>query len=133
MNTEMMKTISLSIILILIAGVIYMISQTMTATVFFIFGAVWNITYEKIKTLEVTSKKFSTSRIILFLQGAIDRWTVKLPDELKIITKSLSAYVFISAIAFINDSDVPGFYTLPGSVLIELILYFQHKFSFKFL
>lgn len=116
------KLIELGIMLIL-AGVFYLIHPDTDAVMLFVFGFVWNWSASNDLSALFENKRYRMSmlKLVVNLQNLILKPFGWAPEFVKRIVKVLPAGIFWSMVIFINDSEMPWWATFIGSAAFELL------------
>ncbi len=116
------KLIELGIMLIL-AGVFYLIHSDTDAVMLFVFGFVWNWSASNDLSALFENKRYRMSmlKLVVNLQNLILKPFGWAPEFVKRIVKVLPAGIFWSMVIFINDSEMPWWATFIGSAAFELL------------
>lgn len=116
------KLIELLVMLIL-AGVLYLMYPNMDAVVLFLFGFIWNWSASNDLTFYFTNRRnrMSMLRLVVNLQNLILKPFNWAPEIIKRMMKVFPAGVFWFLVIFINESDMPWWPTFLGSIAFELL------------
>lgn len=116
------KMIELGIMLIL-AGVFYLIYPNTDAVMLFVFGFVWNWSASNDLSALFENKRYRMSmlKLVVNLQNMVLKPFGWAPEFVKRIVKVLPAGIFWTMVIFINDSDMPWWATFIGSAAFELL------------
>lgn len=116
------KLVELGIMLIF-AGVFYLIHPNTDAVMLFVFGFVWNWSASNDLSALFENKRYRMSmlKLVVNLQTLVLKPFGWAPEFVKRIVKVLPAGIFWSMVIFINDSEMPWWATFIGSAAFELL------------
>lgn len=111
------------LIMLVLAGVFYLIYPVLDATVLFAFGFVWNWAASNELSVLFENKRYRMSllKLVVNLQNLILRPFAGAPSWVKRILRVLPAGIFWSLVVYINESNMPWWATFIGSAAFELL------------
>lgn len=116
------KLIELLIMMVL-AGVFYLIYPEMDAIVLFLFGFIWNWSASNELSDLFSNKRYRMSllRTVVNLQSLILKPFSKAPEWSKRVLNILPAGIFWGLVIYLNDSHMPWWSTFIGSAAFEIM------------
>ena len=110
-------------IMIILAGVFYLVYPEMDAVVLFIFGFVWNWAASNELSVLFENKRYRMSllKTVVNLQNLILKPFAQAPDWVKRILRVFPAGIFWSLVIYMNESVMPWWATFVGSAAFELL------------
>lgn len=111
------------LIMLVLAGVFYLVYPEFDAIVLFVFGFVWNWAASNELSVLFENKRYRMSllKMVVNLQNLILTPFAKAPEWVKRILRIFPAGIFWSLVIYMNDSIMPWWATFVGSAVFELL------------
>jgi hypothetical protein len=111
------------VIMMILAGVFYVIYPEMDSLVLFLFGFIWNWSASNDLSVifENRRNRMSMLKLVVNLQNLFLKPFSRAPEIIKKIVKVFPAGIFWFLVIYINNSEMPWWSTFIGSIAFELL------------